>query len=50
LQNTIKETYNPQKYCDCNSILIREILKAFSSSNTAPDEDEAFFISIILAV
>jgi len=28
----------------------REILKALSSSNTAPDEDEAFFISIIPAV
>ena len=28
----------------------REILKALSSSNTAPDEDEAFFISVIPAV
>ena len=28
----------------------REILKALSSSNTAPDEEEAFFISIIPAV
>ena len=28
----------------------RGILKALSSSNTAPDEDEAFFISIIPAV
>jgi len=28
----------------------REILKALNSSNTAPDEDEAFFISITPAV
>ena len=28
----------------------REILKALSSSNTAPDEGEAFFISVIPAV
>jgi len=28
----------------------REILKALSSSNTAPDEDETFFISVIPAV
>ena len=28
----------------------REILKALSSSNTAPDEDEAFFISAIPAI
>ena len=28
----------------------REILKALNSSNAAPDEDEAFFISIIPAV
>ena len=28
----------------------REILKALNSSNTAPDEDEAFFISVIPAV
>jgi len=28
----------------------REILKVLSSSNTAPDEDEMFFISVILAV
>jgi len=28
----------------------REILKALNSSNTAPDENEAFFISVIPAV
>jgi len=28
----------------------REILKALSSSNTAPNQDEAFFISVIPAV
>ena len=33
-----------QQYID------REIFKALSSSNTAPDEDEAFFISVIPAV
>jgi hypothetical protein len=28
----------------------REILKALRSSNTAPDEDEAFFMSLIPSV
>ena len=37
-----KETYNPRKNHDCNRIF-REILKALSSSNTAPDEDEERF-------
>ena len=47
-QNTSKETYNPWKKSRLQQDIDREILKALSSSNTAPDEDEAFFISIIL--
>ena len=49
-QNTSKETYNPPKKSQLQQVIDREILKALSSSNTAPDEDEAFFISVIPTV
>jgi len=49
-QNTSKETYNPRKKSRLQQEIDREILKALSGSNTAPDEDEAFFISVIPAV
>ena len=49
-QNTSKDTYNPRKKSRLQQDIDREILKALNSSNTAPDEDEAFFISVIPAV
>ena len=49
-QNTSKETYNPRKKSRLQQNIDREILKALSSSNTPPDQEEAFFISIIPAV
>ena len=49
-QNTSKETYNPWKKSWLQQDIDRKILKASSSSNTAPDEGEAFFISVIPAV
>ena len=49
-QNTSKETYNPRKKSRLQQDIDREILKALSSSNTAPDEDEALIISVIPAV
>ena len=50
LHNTSKETYNPRKKPRLQQDIDRELLKALSSSNTAPDEDGAFFISIIPTV
>ena len=49
-QNTSKETYSLRKKSRLQQVIDREILKALSSSNTAPDEDEAFFISVIPTV
>jgi len=49
-QYTRKETYNPRKKSRLQRDIDGEILKALSSSNTPPDEDEAFFISVIPAV
>jgi len=49
-QNASKETYNPGKESRLKQDIDREILKALSSSNTALDENEAFFISAIPAV
>ena len=49
-QNTSKETYNPRKKSWLQQDIDREILKALSSSISAPDENEAFFISVIPAV
>ena len=49
-QNTSKETYNPWKKLRLQQDIDREILKALSTSNTTPDEDEAFFIPLIPAV
>ena len=45
-QNTSKETYNQRKKSRLQQDIDREVLKALSSSNTAPDEDETFFISV----
>ena len=49
-QNTSKETYSLRKKSRLQQDIVREVLKASSSINTAPDEDEAFFISVIPAV
>jgi len=49
-QNKSKETYNPRKNSRLQQDIDREMLKALSSSNTAPDEDGAVYISIIPAV
>ena len=50
-QNTSKETYNPgKKKSRLQHDIDREILKALSSSNTAHDEEESFFFSVIPAV
>ena len=51
MHNTSKETYNPRKKKPrLQQDIDRELLKALSSSNTAPDEDGECFISIIPAV
>ena len=49
-QNMSKETYNLWKKLWLQQDIDREILKALSRSSAAPDEDEAFFISVIPAV
>jgi len=49
-QNTSKETYNPRKKSLLQQDIDREILIALNSSSTGPDEEEAFFISVIPAV
>lgn len=41
-----KKSNNPRKKARLQQDIDREILKALSISNTQPDEDEAFFISV----
>lgn len=49
-QNTPRQTCNQRKKPRLQEDVDREILQVLRSSNTAPDEDEAFFMSLIPSV